>query len=221
MLKRPLSRVPFRWLEVYVPITLRAWPCKMGTLGNGCCFFKGEIKSCNVEWTKRSRRHDHGFHEIPRCRTRDVRQVLKSQGVFCCFYYHSEISTLWSTLLVSLKNLAADFELPTSAGPQQASQGHFWLELHGPCQMWIRWRGRAHRSSWSVRCGITYAPSQRVSKLFVPSLRTLLLLYSVNYENPDCSFYLTVSMSQKTSLLPSCKVYLMAPSSKKSCRVPV
>ena len=36
-------------------------------------------------------------------------------------------------LRISLKNLAADFELPTSAGPQQASQGHFWLELHGPC----------------------------------------------------------------------------------------
>ena len=48
-------------------------------------------------------------------------------------------------------------------------------------------------------------PSQRVSKHFVPSLLTLLLHYSVNYENPDCSFYLSVSMSRNTSV--PCDLY--------------
>jgi hypothetical protein len=42
-----------------------------------------------------------------------------------------------------------------------------------------------------------------VSKLFVPSLLTLLLLYSINWPNPDCSIYLPVSTSR---LLPVLRV---------------
>ena len=145
-MSRPLSRVPFRWLEPTFPY-LCVLRFAMGTLvDNGGCSFDGEIKNWMPFRQKLCRSSDGmglgWVYEITNVLSAYLQKVVpemskkdrEAGGIVTDF--SKNVGTV-------LSKSQGSFLL---MNPHQTSQRYLWVKLHGPCQMWIQRRGRAYRN---------------------------------------------------------------------------